>query len=825
MMSKLLPIIQEIINRNDFDMAIAILNKAIDKCPDDNELYWLLGLIYLLQEDELQAQEIWLSVLLKQDTEQVVAITQELLNFLEGQVEENIKNKKLGYAKIIYESMVAFDPHYTNQPLTESLITTLYEFGNYLRVEKDYETAVNVYGELLSICPQHADAWRALANCYLNLQNYNQAEEAIRQSIELTETDLTTNYQLLGIILEKQGHISLAIDAYLEAMNLESKNLNSYAYLGGLYIKQGNIDKAIDIYKQSLEFASIGFRVSIFKKIANAYNILKNFYMESYYLGYAFYIEKKYFQVIPLFEKYLTKFPNQIDVYIQLISSYSLTNQSYLAIKLARTALNNFPNNFILERLNQSVLPIIYENKDEIVYYRQRFTDLLDNLINHFQCTSETQLNEAFESVTTSTNFYLGYQGNNDIAIMKQYCHYVKSIGQKLYPYLYQNIFLGKNIASQKIRIGLISLHLHSLGVLYLNWIKNANSEQYIFFVYDISGNNEDIENERWKFRENFKTYSHTMRYIFSDVVNIAKQILDDQLDILIFPDIGLDPKTIILSTMRLAPIQCSTWGQPMTSGSPNIDYFLGSDLMEPKNAYEHYSETLIRLPNLGFSINQPDVNHLEGNRYDYGINTNQIVYLCCQALYKYLPQHDYIFPTIALKIQSCKFIFFHSSLGTIITDYFKKRLGESFDEFGLDYREYCIFLEPLPPAKYLRIHQLSDIFLDCLTWSGGLTTKDAIACGLPIVTCPGKIMRARQSYGMLKMIGVTETIAENEADFIDKAVRLGLDQEWRQSVREKMLANRHRLFNDQSCIVALETFFEMAIQEKQHHDLTMEEQ
>ena len=73
--------------------------------------------------------------------------------------------------------------------------------------------------------------------------------------------------------------------------------------------------------------------------------------------------------------------------------------------------------------------------------------------------------------------------------------------------------------------------------------------------------------------------------------------------------------------------------------------------------------------------------------------------------------------------------------------------------------------------------------------------------------------MRARQSYGMLKMIGVTETIAKTEAEYIEIAVHLGLDHEWRQAVRDKMRINKDRLFNDQECIKGLESFFQEAIQ------------
>jgi predicted O-linked N-acetylglucosamine transferase (SPINDLY family) len=205
----------------------------------------------------------------------------------------------------------------------------------------------------------------------------------------------------------------------------------------------------------------------------------------------------------------------------------------------------------------------------------------------------------------------------------------------------------------------------------------------------------------------------------------------------------------------------------------------------------------------------------LNKKRSDFQLCENSIVYLCCQALFKYLPQHDYIFPSVAQQNKLVQFVFIDSFLGPVITNSFKQRMDKAFAQFNLNYEDYCIFFNPLSLDDYLILNHLADVFLDTFGWSGGITTKDAISCGLPIVTCPGKMIRARQSYGMLHMIGVTETIAESEAEYIKIAVRLGLDHEWRQAVRDKMTNNKHRLFNDKECIKALESFFQEAIAQK----------
>jgi predicted O-linked N-acetylglucosamine transferase (SPINDLY family) len=109
-------------------------------------------------------------------------------------------------------------------------------------------------------------------------------------------------------------------------------------------------------------------------------------------------------------------------------------------------------------------------------------------------------------------------------------------------------------------------------------------------------------------------------------------------------------------------------------------------------------------------------------------------------------------------------------------------------------------------------INLLSDVYLDTFTWSGGNTSLEAIACNLPIVTCPGEFMRGRHTDSFLKLLGVTDTIAKNEAEYIDIAVKLGIDKNWRNSISEMMSQNHHYLFDDQACIVGLEAFYKEVV-------------
>jgi len=64
----------------------------------------------------------------------------------------------------------------------------------------------------------------------------------------------------------------------------------------------------------------------------------------------------------------------------------------------------------------------------------------------------------------------------------------------------------------------------------------------------------------------------------------------------------------------------------------------------------------------------------------------------------------------------------------------------------------------------------------------------------------------------------VTDTITKNEAEYIEIAVRLGLDREWRDSIVERMVQRHSYLYDDKTCVEALEAFYRRVVQEGHGH-------
>jgi predicted O-linked N-acetylglucosamine transferase (SPINDLY family) len=70
-----------------------------------------------------------------------------------------------------------------------------------------------------------------------------------------------------------------------------------------------------------------------------------------------------------------------------------------------------------------------------------------------------------------------------------------------------------------------------------------------------------------------------------------VEAIQRQQLDVIVYPNIGNDPVALKLACLRLAPVQVTTWGHPETTGLPTLDYYLSAEDMEPAGAENNYTK------------------------------------------------------------------------------------------------------------------------------------------------------------------------------------------------------------------------------------------
>ena len=505
-------------------------------------------------------------------------------------------------------------------------------------------------------------------------------------------------------------------------------------------------------------------------------------------------------KLLAALEANLALTPQAAHLHFQLIFEAQHRGELAAAIAQAEAAIAHCPRDYTFRILYHLLMPLIYERVEDIAIYKERFQSGLQTLIEGTPLTTAAEQHQALAGISRVTNFYRAYQADNVREVQQTYGQFISRITAAVFPLWAQPLPRPKLAPGEKIRIGYASAYLHAYsGTLWLTgWLKYADRQQFEIYCY-YTGSTPDA------ITQVFRDHCDVFHPLTSDLVATAQQIRSDNLHILIFPELGMDAPTFTVASLRLAPVQCTAWGHPVTTGLPTIDYFLSSELMEPEQAQEHYTETLVRLPNIGVAYPKPLIPPLTKTRADYGLPEAAVLYLCCQAPFKYLPHHDDLFPAIAQQIPQAKFIWFRATL-------LEQRLIQAFAAVGLNYQDYCLFFTVPERQDYLALNQLADIYLDTLDWSGGNTSLEAIACGLPIVTCPGEFMRGRHTDSFLKMIGVTETIARDEADYLQIALRLGRDPDWRQVIRRRMQDQGDRLYDDRGCVRGLEAFYRSVV-------------
>jgi predicted O-linked N-acetylglucosamine transferase (SPINDLY family) len=244
----------------------------------------------------------------------------------------------------------------------------------------------------------------------------------------------------------------------------------------------------------------------------------------------------------------------------------------------------------------------------------------------------------------------------------------------------------------------------------------------------------------------------------------------------------------------------------------PTLDYFLSSDLMESPDADAHYTEKLIRLPNLSVYYEPVAIETVKMTRDELGLRPDATAFWCAQSVFKYLPQYDDVFARIAKKAGDCQFVFLRHQGGPLVNQLFEARLTRAFAAHGLKASDHCVFLTRMSLSKYAAAAGLCDVFLDSIGWSGCNSALESLANDLPIVTLRGTLMRGQHSAAILRMMDIPETIAGSLDEFIAIAARLAGNPAERRGLTERIAANKHRLYRDRACITALEGFIESSV-------------
>jgi len=332
------------------------------------------------------------------------------------------------------------------------------------------------------------------------------------------------------------------------------------------------------------------------------------------------------------------------------------------------------------------------------------------------------------------------------------------------------------------LKIGYLSycFRNHSVGWLARWLLQHHNRDRFQIYGYFMACDSVNEDLHQWYLQQFPQVYKS------KDVLEMAEQIYQDEIDILI----DLDSLTIDLScevtVLKPAPVQV-TWLGWDASGVPNVDYFIADPYVLPDSAQDYYSEKIWRLPQSYIAVDGFEVGVPSLRRDELEIESDAVVYLSAQRGYKRHPD------TVRLQMQILKEV--PNSYFLIKGGADQKSIKRLFTQIAEDVGVKSDRLRFLPTVPSEAVHRanlgIADVVLDTYPYNGATTTLETLWMGIPLVTRVGEQFAARNSYTMMMNAGITEGIAWTDEEYVEWGIRLGKDAALRQQISWKLRQSR----------------------------------
>jgi protein O-GlcNAc transferase len=675
--------------------------------------------------------------------------------------------------------------------------------------------AERLYREIRAAHPEHVGSYH-LGGVLAHQLGRDDAVGLISRAIEM-EPDLIEAHNDLGVVLRARGRLAAAVASFQRAVYLDPGHGLAHYNLATALADLGRTEDAIEHHQRAIalmpSFAYAHNNLSRalaqlgrFKEAAEhgetASRLKPDFAAAYLNLGNALHGLRRLDEALAHYRRSLEIEPGlavahyNIGVVLRTQSRVAESRPSF------ERAIALKPD-FLAAKfgLCMAQLPVFYRVEREVDEQRGAYRDCLTELCAGVAAAAPS--NDLVESVGVHRPFYLPYQGYNDRELQAAYGSAASRIMAARFP---PAPLAAPPRPGEPIRVGFVSgfFRYHSNWKIPIKgWLSQLDRRKFRLFGYHTAAERDAETDVAAGWCERFHQAPMSLE-------RWRAAIRHDAPHVLIFPEVGMDPVATQLAASRLAPIQCNALGHPTTGGFPTLDYYLSSEAMEPPDAQDHYTERLVRLPNL--SIYYEPETAVPGNRAEFGLRAQVPSFWCGQALYKYLPQFDQAFARIARAVGECQIVFIEFPGATHVTGAFRTRLQAAFAAVGLDWRAYCVVLPRLDRGQYFASMGCCDLVLDGIAWSGCNSVLESLAYDLPVVTLPSGLMRGRHAEAILRLMGVEETIARDMDDFVEIAARLARDAAWRAAVSARIAANKGRLYRDRSCVEALEDFLMQAV-------------
>ena len=720
--------------------------------------------------------------------------------------------------------------------------------GNALQDQGRLTEAEASYRQALALKPDFAEAHSNLGNALRDQGRLTEAEASCRRALTL-KPDFAAAHYNLGITLRDQGRLTEAEASYRRALALNPASAEAMNNLGAVLQAQGKLEEAVAHYRRALAlkpdyaqaYNNVGSALlaqgiveeaatyvrqalALSPSYAGAHNNLgivlqqegllseaiaeyrqallhdRTLAEAHANLGSVLQEQGKTQEAIDAYRQAIAVNPAYADAYSMLGNALKKQSKPDEAAQAYQQALALQPGDGTRIKL-ATILPIIIGSKRELTAIRRNFETNISALQKE-----KLRIDDPAKEIG-QTNFHLAYHGLNDRALQVKIAQlYERACPSLLYtaPHCRPSARIEK---AGKAKIGFISRYFrnHSVakaarGVLAL--LSRERFDVTAIFAPPVS------HDETATFIRQHADHTVVLPL---NLKAARLRIAEETFDILFYQDIGMDPFTYFLAFARLAPVQCVFFGHAETSGVRNIDYFISSKNIEPDNAQDHYSERLITLKSPCAYYYKPEVPAVFKPRSEFGLDDADHLYLCPQTFFKFHPDFDEILVGILHADPRGRLILKAGSEPhwvELLMQRLRRTMGKLVDRITV--------VPWQTDGDFINLLAVSDVMLDTLHFSGLTTSLEAFAVGTPIVTLPGEFQRGRLTLSLYHAMGMHDCVADSPAHYVDLAVRLGTDQAFRETIKGKILARNHVLYENHNVVTEYERFFLAALKASQ---------
>ena len=437
------------------------------------------------------------------------------------------------------------------------------------------------------------------------------------------------------------------------------------------------------------------------------------------------------------------------------------------------------------------ILPMIFKNKDDVKFSRNRLNQNLNEILNSKKKISLDIDNQLLKP----PQFQLSYDEYDNLEINKKCVKFFR----KIYPQI-NKINLIKNSKNSKIKLAFISEYLtsHTIGKLFKGIILNLDKSKFDIIVFHAHKTKKGIIYDDFiKAEKNNVITNYTLPKNFEEKINLIKS---KNIDILFYPEIGMSLELYFLSYVKLAKKQITSWGHPETTGNETIDYFLTSKLLEAPDCEKNYSEKLLYTNDLPMYYYPPVV---KDTLSENEISKNNI-YSCPQTLYKIHPEFDEVLGSILNKDKKGILYF----IKDVDNTYYKKLLERFKKNKYLDL-DRIKFIDGLSWEGYINHCGKASVLLDPFYFGSGNSFHESMYYGTPTVTKPTNYMKSRLVLGAYKQMGLeSPPVVNTLEDYADTAVDLANDNKLLDIKKYYSEKAKEKLYKSKSIINDLEKIF-----------------